>query len=73
MVRRPIEYSLFAAGGVMMTPMKNPGGQAPLRADAPLRSRRKRGPASDSNLEFLRAFADALHDILREERARVPS
>jgi hypothetical protein len=71
MVHRPFEYSLFAAAGVMMTAMKTPGGQSPLRADPPLRARRKRGAAADSNLEFLRAFADALHDILREERVRV--
>jgi hypothetical protein len=73
MVPRPFEYSLLTSGGVMMTPMKTPSGQRPLRADAPLRARRKRGAANDSNLEFLRAFADALHDILREERARVPT
>jgi hypothetical protein len=72
MVHRMFEYSLFDSAGVMMSPMKTSGGQSP-HADAPLRSRRKRGAAVDSNLEYLRAFADALHDILREERVRVPS
>jgi hypothetical protein len=35
------------------------------------RSRRKRGPAPDPNQAFVQAFADALRDILREERRRV--
>jgi hypothetical protein len=73
MVRRPFEYSLFVAGSVIVCTMKNQGGHSPLHADEALRSRRKRGAALDSNLEVLRAFADALHDILREERARLPS
>jgi hypothetical protein len=32
------------------------------------RNRRKRGGSADSNQAFLHAFADALRDILREER-----
>jgi hypothetical protein len=36
------------------------------------RSRRKRTPAApERNLAFVLAFADALRDILREERRRV--
>jgi hypothetical protein len=35
-----------------------------------LRARRKRAFGRDSNAEFVRAFADALRDILREERRR---
>jgi hypothetical protein len=34
------------------------------------RARRKRGNISDSNHEFVRAFADALRDILHDERRR---
>ena len=34
------------------------------------RYRRKRGRASDSSHAFARAFADALRDILHEERRR---
>jgi hypothetical protein len=35
------------------------------------RPRRKRGVVVDANLAFVQAFADALRDILREERRRV--
>jgi hypothetical protein len=35
------------------------------------RTRRKRIVAVDANLAFVQAFADALRDILREERRRV--
>jgi hypothetical protein len=58
----------------MMSLMKNAGGHSSRHADARMRPRRKRELVTDSssnNLEFLRAFADALNDILREERARV--
>lgn len=34
------------------------------------RYRRKRGRAADSNDAFARAFADALRDILHDERRR---
>jgi hypothetical protein len=34
------------------------------------RSRRKRGTPADSNHAFVRAFADALRDILHHERRR---
>jgi hypothetical protein len=34
------------------------------------RSRRKRGHGGDSNHAFVRAFADALRDILHYERRR---
>ena len=34
------------------------------------RSRRKRGTPSDTNHAFVRAFADALRDILHDERRR---
>jgi len=33
-----------------------------------LRSRRKRASISESNAAFVQAFADALRDILRDER-----
>jgi hypothetical protein len=57
----------------MMSLMKNAGGHSSRHADSRMRPRRKRELVTDSsnNLEFLRAFADALNDILREERARV--
>jgi hypothetical protein len=35
------------------------------------RSRRKRPTTHERNLAFVQAFADALRDILREERRRV--
>jgi hypothetical protein len=34
------------------------------------RSRRKRGRAANSSHDFARAFADALRDILHDERRR---
>jgi hypothetical protein len=34
------------------------------------RSRRKRGHRGDSNNDFVLAFADALRDILQDERRR---
>ncbi len=57
----------------MMSLMKNAGGHSSRHAAVRMRPRRKRELVTDSsnNLEFLRAFADALNDILREERARV--
>ena len=57
----------------MMSLMKNSGGHSSRHANGRMRPRRKREVVTDSssNLEFVRAFADALNDILREERARV--
>lgn len=37
----------------------------------PLRSARRRAEPRDGNFAFVRAFADALRDILLEERRRV--
>jgi len=54
----------------MRTMAKGAGDRSPkLSGGPPLRSRRRRG-SSDSNGHFVRAFADALRDILREERRR---
>jgi hypothetical protein len=51
--------------------MKNRGEQPQRHIRGELRAHRKRSAGSDSNLEFVRAFADALRDILRDERARL--
>jgi hypothetical protein len=49
---------------------KGRGAQGAEAQGGEQRSRRKRGHASDSNHAFVRAFADALRDILRHERHR---
>jgi hypothetical protein len=56
----------------MMNPIMKNRAEAPFQSDRPPPSRRHRAAASDSNVEFLRAFADALRDILRDERGHVP-
>jgi hypothetical protein len=62
----------------MMSPMTKRRGQPHERHDTSegveLRSRRRRAvaPHADSN-DFVQAFADALRDILRDERHRAAS
>jgi hypothetical protein len=54
-----------------MTEMaKETGARASGTQGAEQRSRRKRGNVGDSNHSFVRAFADALRDILHHERRR---
>jgi len=48
---------------------KGSGDQSPKFQDQQLRSRRRRPPV-EPNGHFVKAFADALRDILREERRR---
>ena len=55
----------------MMTTMaKASGERAPSVTTAERRSRRRRVQRVDSNNAFVRAFADALRDILQDERRR---
>jgi hypothetical protein len=56
-----------------MSPMvKGRGERAPYgRVVVETRPRRKRSVALERNDAFVQAFADALRDILREERQRV--
>jgi hypothetical protein len=62
----------FARGEVIMSAMvKGRGERAPSSQGLEPRSRRKRAAAPEPNLAFVQAFADALRDILREERRRV--
>ena len=55
----------------MSAMIKARGEQAPNGHGIETRSRRKRAVAAERNLSFVQAFADALRDILREERRRV--
>lgn len=48
--------------------MKERGERAPAARAIETRPRRKRATAFERNQPFLQAFADALRDILREER-----
>jgi len=61
----------FVQGEVRMRPMaKETGDRSPkLSTEQSLRSRRRRG-VTNTHGHFVRAFADALRDILREERRR---
>ncbi|MGD0676950.1 MAG: hypothetical protein ABSC94_16165 [Polyangiaceae bacterium] len=52
--------------------MKNPGQRSQRFTDTGPSSQRKQ-PVVEPNVEFLKAFADALRDILRDEHARVHS
>jgi hypothetical protein len=62
----------FADGGFIMSPMvKARGVRAPSSRAIDTRPRRKRAAALERNDTFILAFADALRDILREERRRV--
>ncbi len=54
----------------MQPMMKERGERAPSGRSVETRSRRRRPGPSDRNQAFLLAFADALRDILREERRR---
>jgi hypothetical protein len=51
--------------------MKNRRDRSRLGADIQLPPEGPRPATSASNLEFVKAFADALRDILRDERARI--
>jgi len=52
----------------MSTMFRGRAGQSGDGQGVETRNRRKRGGSADSNQAFLHAFADALRDILREER-----
>ena len=53
-----------------MRGMAKPAGEeSPKVQDQHLRSRRRR-PSAEASGYFMKAFADALRDILREERRR---
>jgi hypothetical protein len=56
---------------IMSAMTKGRGERAPNSQGIETRSRRKRAVAPERNLAFVQAFADALRDILREERRRV--
>jgi hypothetical protein len=55
----------------MCAMIKGRGERAPNGQGIDTRSRRKRPTTHERNLAFVQAFADALRDILREERRRV--
>jgi hypothetical protein len=62
----------FGEGGFIMSPMvKARGERAPSSRAVDTRPRRKRTVTLERNHSFILAFADALRDILREERRRV--
>jgi hypothetical protein len=54
----------------MANMVKGRGAQPSDSQGAGQRGRRKRGNITDSNHAFVRAFADALRDILHDERRR---
>jgi hypothetical protein len=55
----------------MSAMVKGRGERSPSGQGIDTRPRRKRAVAPERNLAFVQAFADALRDILREERRRV--
>jgi hypothetical protein len=62
----------FGEGGFIMCAMvKARGVRAPSSRAVDTRPRRKRAGTLERNDTFILAFADALRDILREERRRV--
>jgi hypothetical protein len=55
----------------MSAMVKGRGERVPNTHGIETRPRRKRTVTREGNLAFVQAFADALRDILREERRRV--
>ena len=57
----------FLTGEVIMSPMTKVRGYQPVSEPA-MKARRKRAiPSNDPNEPFIRAFVDALRDILHDE------
>jgi hypothetical protein len=61
-------YLFQTEEGIMSRMAKHRGEPSPRNGAVHARSRRRRAVAADSNRDFVRAFADALRDILRHER-----